>query len=579
MRYLVIFLFTLQSFITWSQCPTCAPDVSCVSPDGQPTVCPETLPVAFTGEYYEQVLTFYMPATVLEPELNVTVTLNQITISSVTGLPFGLSYTTNNPDGVYFPSQGENHGCATICGTPLVAGVYDVLINVAVVASVAGFEVNQNQSFTYALVVDQGSTTTSSFTVDNTASCGSLTSSFEATLAGTSAQVTTYNWNLGNGEFSNQPSVVAEYLNEGAYEVSLNTIIAEYVLNEVNLGGVNDNGDSDVDEFFSGSADPYFTLIDNDGNVVYTSTTSDNNTNVVWSNLNLVLSNPSYTITFWDEDDVTQDDVLSIFNISLGDGEIVFNSGDGTIGTFTINLVETLNINDTVTVTVLATPETYISADGNVLSIAEENAASYQWFLNGELIIGANAQTFDATEGGNYSCIVVNNFGCEAASETFTLCLPVTPIYDDIANEIYVDNIYETYQWTFNGLPLEGATDFFIVDPPSGNYGITVTTDYGCEITGSIITVVNSIENEDLISKINLFPNPSSGTIWLDLREFPSPTIDVEILNMDGKIILSYKGISNREIFKIDLSNQASGAYLVRVTSEGNYSYQRVIKN
>lgn len=579
MRYVAIFIFALQSLVSWSQCPTCTPDQSCVSPDGQPTVCPETLPVAFTGEYYEQVLTFYMPATVLEPELNVTVTLNQITITSVTGLPFGLSYTTNNADGIYFPSQGENHGCATICGTPLVAGVYDVLINVAVLASVAGFEVNQNQSFTYSLVVEQGSTSTSSFTVDNTASCGSLTSSFEATLAGTEGQVTTYNWNLGNGEFSNAPTVTAEYNQEGEYEVSLTTVISEYVLNEVNLGNINGNGDGDVDEFFSGPADPYFTLADANGNVVYTSSTSDNTTSVIWGNLNLVLSESSYTITFWDEDDVTQDDVLSIFNVSLGAGQIVFNSGDGTIGTFTINLVETLNITDTVTVTVISSPEATISAADSILSVAEENAASYQWFFNGDLIVGANGQTYNADEGGTYTCVVVNNFGCESTSEPFTLCLPVTPVYDDLANEIYVDNIYETYQWSFNGLPLEGATDFFIVDPPSGNYGITVTTDYGCEITGSIITVVNSIDNESLIGNINLYPNPTSGVIWLDLRELSSSIIDIEILSLDGKIVLSNKVISAREILNIDLSNQPSGAYLAKVTSSEYSSYHKVIKN
>lgn len=578
MRYFAIFVFTLQSLVSWSQCPTCTPDQSCVSADGQPTVCPETLPVAFTGEYYEQALTFYMPATVLEPELNVTVTLNQITITSVTGLPFGLSYTTNNANGIYFPSQGENHGCAAICGTPLVAGVYDVLINVAIVASVAGFEVNQNQSFTYSLVVEQGSTSTSSFTVDNTANCGSLTSSFEATLAGTGGQVTTYSWNLGNGGFSNAPMVTAEYNEEGEYEVSLTTVISEYVLNEVNLGNINGNGDGDVDEFFSGPADPYFTLIDNDGNVVYTSSTSDNTTSVIWSNLNLVLSNPNYTITFWDEDDVTQDDMLSIFNISIGAGQIVFNSGDGTVGTFTIDLIETLNLTDEVTVTVLASPDATITANENLMTVAQNDAAVYQWFLNGNVIAGSNVQSFEAQEGGVYSCVVTNEFGCSATSENFILCLPITPVYDEVANEIYVDNIFTSYQWAFNGLPLEGADDFFIVDPASGNYGVLVTTDYGCEIEGEIITVVNSlIENEAL--KIIAYPNPSNGIFWLDLRGITETSVDVEILGFNGSLISSLKEVSTREVLSIDMSNYPSGCYVARVTFGTHSSYKRLFKN
>jgi hypothetical protein len=578
MRYFFSVLILLQVPAAQAQCPTCSPDLSCASLDGQPTLCPESLPIAFSGEYYEQILTFFLPSTVLEPELNVTVTLEQITISSVTGLPFGITYSTNNPDGVYFPSQGENYGCATLCGTPLVAGVYEVLINVGVIATVAGFEVTQTQSFTYTLIVDQGSTSTASFTADNTASCGELTSNFEATIAGTPAQVTTYNWNLGNGEFSNQANVSATYNEEGTYQVSLNTVISDFVLNEVNLGNINENGDGDIDEFFSGPADPYFTLIDNDGNVVYTSSTFDNTTTAVWSNLNLVLSNPNYTITFWDEDDVTQDDTLSIFNISMGTGLIVFNSGDGTVGTFTIDLEETLNLTDEVSVTVLASPDVTVVANDNVLSIAENNASVYQWFLNGSIIAGASAQNFNALEGGVYTCAVTNEFGCSATSENFILCLPLTPIYDEVANEIYVDNIFSSYQWTFNGLPLEGADDFFIVDPASGNYGVLVTTDYGCEIEGEIITVVNAIDEEETFD-FSAFPNPSDGIFWVDLQGITAPSVDLDILSLDGKIIQNLNGISTREIFALDLSKYSAGAYLIRVTFDTHSSCKRLFKN
>lgn len=578
MRYLVISVFFLQSLISFSQCPSCEPDLSCVSVDGQPTLCPETLPVGFTGEYYEEVLTFFLPSTILEPELNVTVTLNQITITSVTGLPFGFSYTTNNPNGVYFPAQGENYGCATLCGTPLLPGVFEVLINVAVAATVAGFEVNQNQSFTYTLVVEQGSTTTSSFTVDNTASCGSLTANLEATLSGASHQITTYNWNLDNGETSNNSSVTVEYETEGDYIVSLNTVISEYVLNEINLGNINDDGNGDIDEFFSGTADPYFTLSDGEGNVVYTSSTTDNSTTVVWSNLNIVLSNPEYSISFWDEDDLTADDLLGTFNISLASGQAVFNSGDGTVGTLNIMLQETLNITDEVILTVLPAPDVNISASSNMLSASVSGGNSIQWFLNGIPISGANSSSYLASSGGVYSCSVTNEFGCSTSSSDFLLCLPVNIVFDELANEISVEDIYETYQWTFNGLPIEGANDFFILDPASGNYGITVTTNYGCEIEGEIITVVNSlIENEAL--KIIAYPNPSNGIFWLDLRGITETSVDVEILGFNGSLISSLKEVSTREVLSIDMSNYPSGCYVARVTFGTHSSYKRLFKN
>ncbi len=579
MKYFAICLFFLQTITIFGQCPSCDPDLSCVSADGQPTLCPETLPVGFTGEYYEQVLTFFLPSTILEPELNVTVTLNQITITSVTGLPFGFSYTTNNPNGVYFPAQGENYGCATLCGTPLLPGIYDVLINVAVVATVAGFEVNQNQSFTYTLVIEQGSTTTSSFTIDNTASCGSLTANLEATLNGANHQITTYNWNLGNGETSTNPSVTALYETEGDYEVSLNTIISEYILDEINLGNINGSGNGDIDEFFSGTADPYFTLSDGEGNVVFTSTTTDNSTTVVWSNLNIVLSNPEYSISFWDEDDLTADDLLGTFNIDLTSGQAVFNSGDGTIGTWTILLQETLNITDEVTVSVLPSPTVTISSSTNTLTATIAGGNTFQWFLNGIPITGATDDTLIANEGGVYSCAVSNEFGCETISSDFVLCLPVNIVFDELNNELSVEDIYTSYQWTFNGLPIEGANDSFILDPASGNYGITVTTNYGCEIEGEVLTVVNSTNDLEFANSLKVFPNPSQGIYWLDLTESKSSLVNIEILNLEGRLISKIERVSTSEPIQLDLRENSSGIYVLRVTNDTYSAYLKVIKN
>lgn len=577
MKHLYTLLFLCIAIFSSGQCPTCTPDLSCVSVDGGPTLCPETLPAAMSGEYYEQVLTFYLPSSFQEPSLNVTVTLQQITISSVSGLPFGITYTTSSPNGVYFPNEGENYGCATLCGTPLIPGTYDVLISVAIIASVAGFEVTDNQSFTYTLQVDQGSVSTSSFTVEIPAACDQLTTGFNALIGGSSSQNTQYNWDFGNGTNSTEANPVVTFENPGEYTVSLNTVISNYVLNTVNLSNISDGGEGDVDDFFSAPADPYFTLVDGGGTTIFTSGTVDNSITASWSNLNIVLTSPPYTITFWDEDDITADDILGGFSINLSSGEIVFNSGDGTVGSWNISEVESANLTDETTVVVFASPIVSISAVANVLSVAQEVGSVYQWYLNGEMIADAVSPSLTVTEGGIYSCEVTNAFGCASLSDDFVYCEPVTPIYDAVANEIYVDNGFATYQWFFNGLPLDGANDFFIVDPATGNYGIQVTTDYGCTTNGAVITVVNAI-GEIHWSGIDVFPNPFNAFITIRTQD-NSMIEQVKINDITGKVVFEAKGnTSGIEASQLDLSELESGVYLIHVKSNSRIFSTRLLK-
>ncbi|MFN9802034.1 MAG: hypothetical protein ACK54P_18595, partial [Bacteroidota bacterium] len=124
MKYLVFaFIFLMPSWL-FSQCTTCVPDPGCTSSDGFPTICPLELPPATAGSFYEQALTLFLPAQINDPESGITADLLQLTVNSVQGLPFGMEYTLDDVDGVYFPMDGQNSGCATLCGTPVLPGVY-----------------------------------------------------------------------------------------------------------------------------------------------------------------------------------------------------------------------------------------------------------------------------------------------------------------------------------------------------------------------------------------------------------------------------------------------------------------------
>jgi hypothetical protein len=55
------------------------------------------------------------------------------------------------------------------------------------------------------------------------------------------------------------------------------------------------------------------------------------------------------------------------------------------------------------------------TSNGNTLTA--NDATTYQWFLNGNEIPGATQQTYEITETGNYSVMVVDENGCDGVSE------------------------------------------------------------------------------------------------------------------------------------------------------------------
>jgi len=158
MRMVLICVALLASASAFAQCPSCVADPACTSADGFPTVCPTALPPATAGEEYTEFLTFYLPATVVDPGSGITATLLSVTITSVTGVPFGMSVVLSDPDGTYTPSTGQTSGCATLCGTPLLAGLQEIVISVSATGTAFGQQQTVSDSFVYPFEVLPGST-------------------------------------------------------------------------------------------------------------------------------------------------------------------------------------------------------------------------------------------------------------------------------------------------------------------------------------------------------------------------------------------------------------------------------------
>ncbi|MEN9640226.1 MAG: hypothetical protein RLZZ262_2095, partial [Bacteroidota bacterium] len=115
--------------------------------------------------------------------------------------------------------------------------------------------------------------------------------------------------------------------------------------------------------------------------------------------------------------------------------------------------------------------------NGNSVNIAGD--ADHQWFLNGEIIEGANDNVYTPTVTGDYS--VLNTSGsCSQMSETIyfnyeeVLCnqlfesAPQIMIQDEV---LFSTSTYEL-QWLFNGAIIEGATSSEYTPLSTGYYSL-----------------------------------------------------------------------------------------------------------
>ena len=479
-----------------AQCADCVADPACTSTDGFPTICPATLAEGTTGEWYEETLTFFLPEDIVDPGSGVTASLLSITVTSISGAPLGIQVELDDPDGTYFPSNGQTSGCATVCGEPLLPGVYEMVISVSAVASAFGIEQVVNESFSYTLIINPGAGGTSTFSYSAAAGCDSLWVDFAAALSGTGAQTTTYAWDLGNGEIASSANVDSVFYAEpGAYTVTLHTVISEWVLEQLIL---NSTGGGGWDDFFT-PPDPYFVLTDANGTNVYTSSTADDSNSNTWNGLNVVMSNPPYTISFYDEDLLDGDDNLgsTTFN-PTGAGAIPLTAGpSNAIANIGVN--EIVNITDTLTVQVYNTPEIGISElNAATLSCSNPFLSLYSWSTDGTVVASSMNSEFNPEASGWYSVTGTASSGCSAMSDSILFCHPDASIplelltQNDLPQYLATDNDWDVYIWSQNSLPndtLFGAENALFFPAESSWYQVASIDALGCPITSDSLLV------------------------------------------------------------------------------------------
>jgi hypothetical protein len=594
---LLFFLFSLSFNFVSAQCPGCLVNVGCTVTPAKPTVCPDTLPNGTAMQPYSEDISFYLPAEFVDDGTGFTVTLNQLTVLSVSGLPYGLSWETNAASNIYYPSSNPpatEHGCAKMCGTPIMAGIYMVTVFVRADVTVAGIGQTVDDNFDIPLTILPGSTSNGSFTIQNPLGCAPLTSGFTNLIPSGGNPAYSYHWDFGNGNLSNLENPPDQnYSNPGTYIVSMQTTIDTigYFLSSVSVLAATSGCD---DSPFS-SPDYYFILMQG-ASTIYTSSYIDNtDAPVTFAFSPIQMSNATYTIQVWDYDtgmaggddhcnsDVTFNgfsagtQMLSSGNLIVSitiDHPMINQTATDTIKVFPIPVVGSV---------VISPNDSVCNGDSVLLRLTSGGGEMYQWFRDTSAIFNAIDTFYYAKQSGVYYCEVTNSSGCRSYSTSQSITImsnPPKPTFWIVGN-ILNTNSSAYLQWYFEGNAIPGATGMTCAVTATGNYFLVASNHFGCtSVSDTVFVTYNNsgiADNTDAIA-FRLFPNPAHNKFTVEMDIIEASDVILKVSDILGKILLENNygqqiGFIRREV---DISGISAGMYLITIEASGKKVFQRL---
>ena len=193
-----------------------------------------------------------------------------------------------------------------------------------------------------------------------------------------------------------------------------------------------------------------------------------------------------------------------------------------------------------------------------------------------------NGDTATGLAAGNYVVTVTDSKGCTttgSASVSNThgpgITLASTPSSGNNGSATVTATGGSggyTYNWS------NGGTSASIGNLSSGTYFVTVTDNNHCEAVGSIqvgSTVGIIVVNGQV--QLNLYPNPSSGMIYLDLQLPQTGNVLIEWYDMLGQRLATSQASDVQHLRKeFDMQGYASGTYYVHVVCD-EYSITRSV--
>ena len=591
-RLLFSFLFLISAVVVFGQC---AIDYTYYPVGANYGLDPDTLPNGYLGQFYDEDMTFYLPLDTIDPSSGAQVTFEDFHITSIS-LPLGLTWECDNStNSCHYDPTVSQYGCVKVSGNALMAGNYDVQVDLVATHSMSFLVGPENISFTLPLTIlpDTSTSSNAGFTMTNPSGCLPVTVSF----ANNNPGMISYSWDFGNGNTSNLAQPADQiYTQPGEYVVQYSATQTNpvYFLESIEVVSGNCS-----DSWVAGDPDFFYEVSTPAGSIAQVSCA-----NYITQPfpININMSNPvllpiSVTVDLKDDDSPvlmscvsTEDCGILTFSPTQQAGTFSTNGGGLSIN-YTVMEVPANTVTSTDTINVYDYPQTpnLVYDTLNNLIYTQSDSIAMQWYYYNSPIPAATDTFVEPTSSGVYSLVVVNEYGCTATS------LEVLVVICDSAYQPILDNngltawmldsaLYSNLQWYDNNGIINGANQSFFPATVSGLYYIVATDEFGCTYSSESVLLGHS--SSELMSPpgiIKVGPNPIINgiplMIYIENSEFSDVTI--VLIDLFGREVIREVVGSTLFPYQVnakELNKLPNGLYYLYISFDGYKIVEKVVK-
>nr|HPH81965.1 T9SS type A sorting domain-containing protein [Flavobacteriales bacterium] len=245
------------------------------------------------------------------------------------------------------------------------------------------------------------------------------------------------------------------------------------------------------------------------------------------------------------------------------------------------------SITEDPTFSILITPSNEaILCTGSVLVLeAESGFTNYVW-SNSSL-----GSTLDVTNAGLYLVSAQNGNGCYGTSNVVNvqeISAPVASFTYEQVVDVYTVNftsgqIADTYFWDFGNNQTSTEVNPSFTFPFDAIYPVTLIITNSCgsdTITLDVVVIKTGINNLNAVDDLQIGPNPGDNKLVIKGNSVFSQQLEIKLYSISGQLINKRINlIKGSFLFELDMTDIASGVYMVQISDNESSVTRKCIKN
>ena len=148
------------------------------------------------------------------------------------------------------------------------------------------------------------------------------------------------------------------------------------------------------------------------------------------------------------------------------------------------------------------------------------------------------------------------------------------------SGSLLTSSIATGYQWYLNGNLISGAQNQDYTITGDGKYIVEITDSNGCSAFSNEVNITTAVKSYNSpFYNLRIFPNPSSGWIYLDTRTLTDKNFKINIYNVFGTHIKTYDRNDQVNINILNIAKLPTGIYILEIQTKTSRFYHRIVRS